>query len=147
MFWRNKGTIIAPPFWKYWFNFIFPFRVFIHVYLVNMKPENSRIVDVKVFHSPKHFSPSFVSVSEGVFFLSPSPLVSEIGKFIGFGWNFTPYHLLSANVCTKNYEIWWKNTVNCFIFASTNFHQTAKKAISLVRKFVISRLPEFYFLL
>ena len=34
------------------------------------------------------------------------------------------------------------NTVNCFIFISVNFCQTARRVISSVRKFIISRLPE-----
>ena len=34
---------------------------------------------------------------------------SEIGKLAWIRLNFTPYYLLmSTNMCTEKYEIWWK---------------------------------------
>ena len=39
-------------------------------YVVNIKPNNSRICWYKKFYNPKHFSPSYVSVSEGGVFQS-----------------------------------------------------------------------------
>ena len=88
-------------------------------YLVNIKPNHSRICWYKNFYSPKHFSPTCESVSEGGVFQSfpdsdflPKRLqASEIDKSIQIWFKFTTCHvLMSTQVCTKNYKISWKNT-------------------------------------
>ena len=79
-------------------------------YLVNIKPNPSRICWYKKFYSPKHFNPTYVSVSEGCVFQSLPWQRFLTLKFTGFGNRHIHsdlieiYHIPCADVNTSMYQ-------------------------------------------